>query len=409
MDEAAERFAVWIRAAVARWQNDQATDQDVQLLNALIAAKLLPNLAADRPELMPLVDAYRALAAKLQPDRAIGSIIDLHEGGNERVHIRGSYTEFGEQVPRGNISLIEPAASGYPGDDSGRLQLAESWTGPGNPLASRVAVNRVWHYLFGAGLVRSVDDFGHLGETPSHPELLDYLATRFVAEGWSIKKLVRLLVLSAAWQQSGQTTPQANEMDPENRLWHCCPPRRIEAEAIRDSLLAVSGRLDTQLYGPPIEPFRAAVSPDKRLSCGPLDGNGRRSIYLRMTLMEPPRALSLFNQPIPKVTTGRRDVTNVPDQALALLNDRFVHAMARHWSEQLVRQRGTNVDERLQGMFAAAFARPPNPVELAMLGKFLAGSAELRGVAPAEVLESAQVWQDVGHALFNLKEFIYVP
>ena len=122
--------------------------------------------------------------------------------------------------------------------------------------------------------------------------------------------------------------PKAVEIDPENRLWHHYPMRRLEAEAIRDSLLAVSGRLDRTLMGPPIEPYRTAEDATKRLFKGPLDGNGRRSIYLEMTLMEPPRFLALFNQPIPKQTVGRRDVSNVPDQALAMLNDPFVVAMA---------------------------------------------------------------------------------
>ncbi len=148
------------------------------------------------------------------------------------------------------------------------------------------------------------------------------------------------------------------------------PLRRLEAEAIRDSILAVSGRLDSTLYGRPIDPFRSATDAAKRLFCGPLDGDGRRSIYLKMTLMEPPRMLAVFNQPIPKLTTGRRDVTNVPNQSLALLNDPFVIEMARQWSERAIDDGATAPEERAARMFAAALARPPQPAETARLVRF---------------------------------------
>jgi hypothetical protein len=296
-------------------------------------------------------------------------------------------------------------------DASGRLELAQAIANPHNPLTARVYVNRVWHYLFGEGLVRTPDDFGHLGQPPTHPELLDYLAARFVDEGWSTKRLVRLLVTSAVWQQASVADAHALSTDPENRLWHHMPLRRLEAEAIRDALLAVSGRLDPALFGPPIEPFRTAEDASKRLLAGPLDGEGRRSLYIEMTLMEPPRLLALFNQPIPKFTTGRRDVTNVPDQALALLNDPFVVAMAKFWSERLVADDAAPAQQRAERMIAAALARPPKPGEAERLVKLVERSAELRGVAgdEAALLKCQTAWQDAAHAIFNLKEFIYVP
>ena len=276
-----------------------------------------------------------------------------------------------------------------------------------------------WHYLFGEGLVRTPDDFGHLGQQPSHPELLDYLATRFVNEGWSTKKLIAMLVASATWRQSSLPNPRAVTIDPENRLWHHLPMRRLEAEAIRDALLAVSGRLDPALFGQPIEPFRTAQDPAKRLMIGPLDGLGRRSIYISMTLMEPPRLLALFNQPIPKFTTGRRDVSNVPDQALALLNDPLLTALAKHWSERIVADGARTPAERAERMFTAALARPPKSDETARLVKLVQRSAELRGIktvttesdsaAGQSLLDCQPAWQDAAHAIFNLKEFVYVP
>jgi hypothetical protein len=291
---------------------------------------------------------------------------------------------------------------------SGRLEFAQNLASPHNPLTARVYVNRVWHYLFGEGLVRTVDDFGHLGERPSHPELLDWLARRFIEEGGSTKKLVQLLVNSATWRQSGIVSKPGRTLDPENRLWHHRPMRRLEAEAIRDSLLAVSGRLDRSLYGPPVDPHRVAEDATKRLFNGPLDGEGRRSLYLKMTLMEPPKFLALFNQPIPKLAAGKRDTTNVPDQALALLNDPFVAAMSEQWSQRLVEDQTQSVDDRVRKIFLAAFARPPQREEAARLIRFAENSARFHGVNADALLHCQPVWQDVAHAVFNLKEFIYL-
>ena len=256
--------------------------------------------------------------------------------------------------------------------------------------------------------MRTPDDFGHLGEKPVHPELLDHLAARFVAEGWSLKKLVRLMVTSATWRQASTPSEAALNIDAENRLWHHVPLRRLDAESVRDAILAVSGRLDPALGGAPIDPYRAAQDAAKRLFSGPLDGLGRRSLYLKMTLMEPPKFLALFNQPIPKLTTGKRDVTNVPDQALALLNDPFVIAMAKHWSERVLKDGAASPETRATTMFTAALGRPPRAEELARLVKLATRSAELHGLAPGALLTYQPVWQDVAHALFNLKEFIYV-
>ena len=287
------------------------------------------------------------------------------------------------------------------------MDWARQVTDARNPLTARVYVNRVWHYLFGEGLVRTPDDFGHLGEAPSHPELLDYLAARFVQDGWSTKKLIRTLVSSAVWRQASVPTRQAIDIDPENRMWHHFPMRRLEAEAIRDSILTVAGRLDRTLFGESIEPFRTAEDSQKRLFKGPLDGEGRRSIYIEMTLMEPPRFLALFNQPIPKQTVGRRDVSNVPDQALALLNDPFVIAMAKHWSERLDSVGFTSPEQRAQTMLETALARPARPEEIAGLLQLTRRSVELRGGC-GDILGCRPAWQDAAHAVFNLKEFLYV-
>jgi hypothetical protein len=409
-DDVAERFAGWLNFTLKRWEGDcgGADAEVVVVINELLKQKLLTNRADVSPEIAGLVEQYRAAEARVHADRTIGAIADYMEGRDDRIAIRGAYTDLGQTVPRGNIRFLESAKAAKPAAGSGRLELAQSVADAGNPLTARVYVNRVWQRLFGEGLVRTVDDFGHLGELPSHPELLDYLATRFVAEGWSTKKLIRLMVLSATWRQTGTPSTEGMRQDPENRLWHHYPLRRLEAEAIRDAILAVSGRLDPKLYGLAIDPYRRAVDEEKRLCCGPLDGDGRRSIYTKMTLMEPPKFLALFNQPIPKVTVGRRDVTNVPDQALALLNDPFVIGQAEFWGNRLAADKAGAVDARLRRMFAAALGRPPEPAELDRFRALVSRLVELHKVAPAEALASRAVWRDLAHAVFNLKEFIYV-
>jgi hypothetical protein len=287
---------------------------------------------------------------------------------------------------------------------SGRLELAESLLQTEHPLTSRVYVNRVWQWLFGTGIVDTPDDFGRLGGKPSHPELLDYLAREFMREGWSTKTLVRRLVLSQTFRQSGGVREAARESDPANRLLHHYPLRRLEAEAIRDSLLAVSGRLDPQLYGHPIMPSRSAVDGKKRLFSGPLDGNGRRSLYLQMSIMAPPVFLAGFNLPDLKLPTGKRDVTNVPGQALMMLNDPFVSAMAKQWAAQLLQTPQPTAEDRVRAMFIQAFAREPQDDELPRWTAALRDFATPNG---GELMQDEAAWAQLAHALFNTTEFLF--
>jgi hypothetical protein len=254
-----------------------------------------------------------------------------------------------------------------------------------------------------------VDDFGHVGELPTHPELLDYLADQFVAEGWSMKKLIRAIVLTRTFQLSHQPSPADIEVDPENRLLSRYPARRMEAEAIRDSLLAASGGLDRTLYGLSIPAYREKEYADRRLFKGPLDGNGRRSIYIKVTLMEAPKFLEVFNFPGGKVCQGRRDVTSTPAQALAMLNDRFVHGQAEAWAKRLIENKKDTVETRVAAMFRTALSREPRPAEQERLARFVAQVAKLHDMPPAGVMSSSAVWRDVGHTVFNLQEFISIP
>ncbi|MBL9127776.1 MAG: DUF1553 domain-containing protein, partial [Verrucomicrobiales bacterium] len=397
-----------ILAAVERWADGRSDADDVRLLNDALETGLLGHRVVADSDLGRAVATYRETAKSLFPDRTIGAMTDADEGRDERIGVRGSYTTFGAVVPRGGIRFLGGASPRENEASSGRLELARGIADDRNPLTARVFVNRVWLYLFGEGLVRTPDDFGHLGEKPSHPELLDHLAAGFVADGWSLKRLIARIVTSTTWRQDSRPDPAALEVDPENRLWHHMPMRRLDAEAIRDAMLAVSGRLDPTLYGPPVDPPRANQDAAKRLFSGPLDGNGRRSLYLKMTLMEPPRLLALFNQPIPKLTVGRRDVTGVPDQALALLNDPFVVAMSRHWGERLVREGPAPIEVRVRAMARSALGRPLTDAETSRWADLVREMAERRGVPGDRLADDPGVWKDVAHAVFNLKEFIHV-
>jgi len=271
-----------------------------------------------------------------------------------------------------------------------------------------VMVNRIWHHMFGAGLVRTPDDFGRLGDRPSHPELLDFLAARFVDDGWSIKSLIRQIVTSRTFRQAGVSSSSGRETDPDNRLLHHFPVRRLEAEAIRDTILAVSGRLDRTQFGPSIQPFRAEPKEHRKLYAGPLDGHGRRSLYLKFTRMEGPRFLELFDLPDQTATRGRRDRTNVPAQALALLNDPFVIDQSRVWGEKLAARSDESVGSRIDHIFLQSLSRLPSTHERDRMFRFVDQLAALHGVTAADIPARQEIWWDVAHAVFNMKELVYV-
>ena len=322
---------------------------------------------------------------------------------NEFVFIRGNHRALGDEVPRRFLEVLDgrPVTSG-----SGRLELAQRLTDPANPLVARVMVNRLWKHHFGHGIVRSVDDFGLMGQPPTHPELLDYLASEFVQQGWSIKQMHRLMVLSSAYRMSSSGEPRADEADPENKLVHQMNVRRLEAEPIRDALLAVSGRLDRSMFGPSVAPHLTPfmLGRGRPEHSGPLDGDGRRSIYLmvRRNFLSP--MFLAFDYPLPAATMGRRSVSNVPAQALVMMNNPLVLEQAKLWAQRVLAQPGQSTAERISRMYVAAFGRPPQPDELSNAIAFLDNQATEQGSS----LESPQVWTELAHVLFNLKEFIFI-
>ncbi len=403
-----ERFAQVMNAALEAWRADTASDDDTRWLGTLLRADLLSNQLQASPRLEALTKEYRGVEATLTlPCVIVG--VGEGPGYNQPVFIRGDCQRPATDIARRYVEVLSQPGDTFAPAESGRRELAERIASAQNPLTARVMVNRIWHHLFGTGLVRSVDDFGHVGELPSHPELLDYLATQFVEDGWSVKRLIRAIVLSRAFQTSNRPSALARERDPQNRLLQHFPARRMEAEAIRDSMLAASGRLDSRLYGTSVQPFRDKEYVDRRLFPGPVDGDGRRSVYIKSNLMEGPKFLEAFNFPGGKVAQGRRDVTNVPAQALALLNDPFVLQQADVWAQKLVARPEESLDARLDTLFLTALGRLPTSDEHLRLQQAIQQLGELHNVSPGEVLKSQAVWKDLAHAMFNTKEFIYIP
>jgi hypothetical protein len=346
----------------------------------------------------------RLLAQIKETSRLALTMMDA-SSADEHVFIRGSPKALGEKVPRRFLEALAGPAPLRAPQGSGRLELARQVTDPKlNPLVARVIVNRIWHHLFGRGIVPSLDNFGVLGEAPTHPELLDYLADRFVRDGWSVKRLIRTLVLTSTYQMSAQAGGPADVADPQNLLFHRMPIRRLEGEAIRDALLRISGRLDCTQQGPPVPIYLTEFQQGRgRPGSGPLDGAGRRSIYLSVRRNFLSSFMLAFDTPIPFSTVGRRSVSNVPAQSLILLNDPLVQELAQRWAQRVLSSRGTE-EERIAAMYQSAFGRPPSASEVRTCLEFLEQQAQLgRGKK-----DDVAVWADLAHVLFNAKEFIFL-
>ncbi|MFT7676297.1 MAG: hypothetical protein ACI8QC_000267 [Planctomycetota bacterium] len=361
--------------------------------NALLASR---NQAAWEEQLLPWKTAEAELRGSVSYTSATAPGLMDSGTRDEQLLARGSVASPLGAVPRHFLTGLGKAAPQADTLGSGRLQLAHALVDASNPATPRVAVNRIWHHLFGRGIVPSVDDFGVMGEQPSHPDLLDYLARRFMAEGWSRKRLIRELVLSATYRQ-GSAAPESTRVSDPNRAWLShAPVRRLTAEALRDGILFSAGSLNEQRFGPSvavhlIPSLSGRGRPGKS---GPLDGDRRRSIYLetRRNFMQP--FLQVFDAPLPATTMGRRAVSNVPAQALALLNDPFVIGQAQVFAESLLE---LAPEVRLDALYLRALARKPSLVEVRAAHAFL-----------SEGEHGQEAWADLAHVIFNTKEFRYL-
>ncbi|MDP4583518.1 MAG: PSD1 and planctomycete cytochrome C domain-containing protein [Verrucomicrobiales bacterium] len=376
-----------------------AASSDPGLLASLGAAGLVPDGVFSSDALKAVAGA-RALGDTLPPERFA---LTMAEGTpeNAQVYVRGSHRSLGEEVPPRFLEAL----GGKVGD---RLTLAAETVSPDNPLTSRVIVNRLWHHLIGQGLVPSVDDFGPMGQQPSHPELLDWLATDLIANGWSLKHTIRDIVLSETYAQASVANPDIDKTflataDPTNVLLHRMPVRRLSAEAIRDGILAVSGSLDPALYGSSVPTHRTDfMSGRGARPSGPLDGAARRTIYgaIYRNFLSP--FLMTFDMPNPFGPKGNRGASNVPAQALALMNDPFVIDQGKKWADRVLAEAVASDEARIVRMYESATGHLPEPVTAAALAAFLKEQSTTYGTT------DSRAWTDLAHALFNSKDFIYV-
>src|SRR5437660_4437920 len=294
----------------------------------------------------------------------------MHQPEQTVIYVRGDIRKPGPPVTAGGLSPIRTSSSELqlPADAPEgvrRLRFAEWTTRQDNPLTARVMVNRVWQYHFGHGLLDTPSDFGFNGGRPSHPELLDWLAQRFIADGWSVKRMHRLIMLSAAYRQSSRFDAKAAAIDADNRLLWRFAPRRLEAEIIRDAMLAVSGELNPQIGGPSFKPFTTTVFNTTfyhLFDRGTPEFN-RRTIYRMMVNTARSALLDSLDCPSPSITAPKRQNTTTPLQALSLMNDSFVQRQANRFCQRVERASGTNRSAQISLAYRLAFGRVPTAKE----------------------------------------------
>ena len=324
-----------------------------------------------------LATEIKSLEKKLADLQAAGprrelvmAVTDLEQVGNIPVSIRGLVRNPGEIVPRGFLQIAACGENPLIGDDhSGRMQLAEWIADAQNPLPARVMVNRIWYWLYGRGLVRTVDNFGATGDTPSHPELLDFLATKFVEDGWSVKKLIRLLMLSRTYRLSSELDLQAVAIDPDNRLLGRMNRRRLDAESIGDSLLMIGGHLDLTIGG-------SNIKEGTKSEYGYEFNSTRRSVYLPVFRNELPQIFATFDFADPNTQIGSRTSSTTAPQALLLMNHPLVMRQSEAAAERLLSQKDVNSLQRINQAYEQVLGRLPNEREANLAARFVGDSAE---------------------------------
>ena len=370
------------------------------------------------PELAEAANRIRALRKPVAGTTTL--VFRERPAGNPRptfIHHRGEYLQVREPVQPGVFGFLPPLAAGEKPD---RLTFARWLVAPQNPLTARVTVNRQWAAFFGRGIVRTTEDFGYQGESPTHPELLDWLAVEFVKQGWSLKKLHRLIVTSATYQQSSRATPELLARDAENRWLARGPRGRLDAELVRDATLNAAGLLSPKIGGPSVYPPQqegvsevAYGSPKWTASTG--EDRYRRGLYIYAKRTAPYAMLSTFDAPSGEACLARRDVSNSPLQSLTLLNDVVMMEAAQALGKEFATAPG-GIDERLAQLFRRCLTRPPTAEEIAALTKFFTAqkqrfeagelnAGKVAGVTEGKATEQA-AWTAVARAILNLDEAI---
>ncbi|MBI1902150.1 MAG: PSD1 domain-containing protein [Planctomycetia bacterium] len=393
-------------------QADAAAKKKKQLeKKKAAAAAAKKSLSPAEQKVADLQKELAALRDKVTPKPELAmAVAESDKPVNCRVNIRGEVNDLGPEVPRGFVRVLmgpSPTTRIEQGD-SGRRELARWLTAKENPLTARVMVNRIWQHLFGAGLVETTDNFGNLGEQPTHPELLDHLAVQFQKDGWSVKTTIRRIMLSRTYQLSSQHDAKGVEVDEAGRLLWRMTPRRLDAEAIRDAVLFVSGKID--LARPEASPVARLANGEvgRNLNLAPLQAaDAHRSVYLPLLRGVVPEMLQVFDAADPSLVVGQREVTTVATQALFMLNSPFMQEQSEQLARRVLAPPKLTDAQRIQLAYQLALARPASDDEtqrvLSYLREYPAAGAAASASAP-----SAEAWSTFCQTLFASAEFRYV-
>ena len=383
--------------------------KSVNLQPEEIEAELSPEARKARKALQDEIEQINKTRPPLLP--AVMGVSDVENPAQAYLLRRGDVSMKGDPVEPGLPQVL--CGDGSLQTVNRRKQMADWIAGADNPLTSRVAVNRIWQYHFGKGIVRTPSDFGATGDKPSHPELLDWLATEFIAKGWSWKAMHRLILSSNTYRQASRFVEKSAAVDPENRLFWRVAQRRLEGEIVRDSILAVSGKLNPQMFGPGIYPridpdiINTGSRPRWPLDAQDNESTWRRSVYIfvKRSVLLP--MIEVFDCPVTTVSAPVRPVSTVSPQALALMNNEFILQQAGFFADRITAEAGNDAAKQVGAAFKLALNRQPSEKELAWALDFLksqaAGYAERKNDKP-----QAAALRDFCHAVFNLSEFLYV-
>lgn len=417
MPEAAQVFGDTLEAVYTQWTEaskadpsiERLPDNDDETLRQILWAADAPT-SLDTPQGISHLDQaergkYNELLGRVNgvtvthpgaPPRGM-VMVDKPRPVEPVIFRRGEPGNRGDRVPRRFLQVLSHVDGGKPFDQgSGRLELARAIADPNNPLTARVIVNRIWQHQFGEGLVRTPSDFGTRGELPTHPELLDHLAAEFIADGWSIKRLQRRIMLSATWQQSSNVRDDAYQADPENRLlWHM-PRRRMEFEPLRDRLLVAAGRLDKRIGGRSVMIHEDAT---------------RRGLYAYIDREDLPGLLASFDLPSPDASQAQRTETTVPQQALYLMNSGFVIEQAKALAQRTIDESSESKPEsddaskrRIESLYRYALSRDPDETEMQAALAFVDPPESSTAVAD----DSLDCWVQLAQVLLLCNEFAFV-
>ena len=363
-------------------------------------------------EKQQLTDLQNQLAKLTSNPAPSGPMMPSINGGGQamQVFVRGNPEKLGEHAPPGFLQILSDPEQQRDVKSFSRLELANNLVSPENPLTARVFVNRVWHYHFGRGIVPTLSNFGKLGGPPTHPALLDTLATQFIESGWSIKSLHREIMLSATYQLSSEQHAGNLQVDPSNEYLWRMTPRRLDIEAWRDALLSVSGAIDPLIGGPSVDQTTPGVKEVEgfnffsRLNGFEADNPAgrRRTLYTVVSRYAPNTTMTLFDFPEPNVTSDQRNVTTVPQQQLFVLNGPFMLEMSREFAKRLESAASTD-PERIRLGWQLAYSRLPTDEEVSVAVDFLQ--------SPVDVASTEQLnrWQQLAHAILASNEFMFLP